>query len=119
MPLRARAREGGPREVLLSAPVTGALAAVLAAVFAIVLYKVGNPQHQLKVGLGVVAAIVVVLAATRPVFALGLVFGLLPFEYRVYGIGTDEALIFTVGLVLAHRIQRRRLPMWIFLAGAA
>lgn len=118
-PLRSRVRDVSPRDALLSAPVSTALAAVLAAVVAVVLYKLGNPQHQLKAGLGVVAVIIVVLAALRPVLALGLVFGLLPFEYHVFGIGTDEALIFTVGVVLAQRLQRRRLPLWIFLAGTA
>jgi hypothetical protein len=119
MPLRSRARAINPREALLSGPVSTVLAAILAAVVAVVLYKLGNPQHQLKAGLGVVAVIVVVLAAMRPVLAIGLVFGLLPFEYHVFGIGTDEFLIFTVGVVLVQHLQRRRLPLWIFVAGAA
>jgi O-antigen ligase len=116
---RTRVRAGGTRETLLSPPVTALIAGLLAAVVAVVLYKLGNPQHQLKAGLGVVALLVVILAAFRPVLALGIVFGLLPFEYHVYGVGTDEALIFVVGVVLAARIQLRRTPLWVFLAGSA
>jgi hypothetical protein len=112
-------RAGGAREALLSPPVTALLAGLLAAVVAVFLYKLGNPQHQLKAGLGVVALLVVILAAFRPVLALGIVFGLLPFEYHVYGIGTDEALIFVVAVVLAARIELHRTPLWIFLAGSA
>jgi hypothetical protein len=107
------------RETLLSAPVTALFVGLVAATVAVALYKLGNPQHQLKAGLGVVALLVVILAAFRPVLALGIVIGLLPFEYHVYGVGTDEALIFVVAVVLAVRIQVRRTPLWIFLAGAA
>jgi len=119
MGVRRRLRGANPRDTLLSPPVTALMAGLLAAVFAMVLYKLGNPQHQLKAGLGVVALIVIVVAALRPVLALGLVLGLLPFEYHVFGIGTDEALIFAVGVTLAWRIEVRRMPLWIFLAGAA
>lgn len=118
-PVRARLRGVDARETLLSSPVIGLIAAVLAAFAAVVLYRLGSPQHQLKAGLGVVAVILIVIAAVRPVLALGLVVGLLPFEYHVYGVGTDEALIFVVGAVLAWRIQVRQMPLWMFLAAAA
>jgi O-antigen ligase len=92
---------------------------VTAAVLAMLLYKVGNPQHQLKIGIGIVAIIIFVCAAVRPLFALGLVIALLPFEFYVYGIGTDEALIFGVGAVLMWRIDFRTIPWWISVGGVA
>ena len=107
------------RDPLFSVPIIALIAGLLAALTAMVLYKLGNPQHQLKAALGVIALIVVVVAAMRPLFALGLVLALLPFEFHVYGVGTDEALIFGVGVVLAWRIEARRIPAWIFLAGMA
>jgi len=107
------------RERLLSVPITALISGVLAALLAMVLYKLGNPQHQLKAGLGVVALVMVVVAALRPLLALGLVLALLPFEFHVYGVGTDEALIFGVAVVLAWRIQARCIPAWIFIGGTA
>lgn len=103
----------------LSTPVAALLSGVAAAILAMVLFRLGNPQHQLKAGLGIVALVVITIAALRPLVALGLVIALLPFEFHVFGIGTDEALIFGVGAVLAWHIDLRKVPTWIFIAGAA
>jgi O-Antigen ligase len=117
--VKARLRDARGRDALSSVPITALGSGLLAAVMAMVLYKLGNPQHQLKAGLGIVALLAIIVAALQPLVALGLVLGLLPFEYHVYGIGTDEALIFGVAAVLAWRIEPRRIPGWIFLGGAA
>lgn len=117
MKVRLRAVLG--RDLLLSVPLSALLAGLLAALMAIFLYKLGNPQHQLKAGLGAIALVVVVVAAMRPRLALGVVLGLLPFEFHVFGVGTDEALIFGVATVLAWRIEARRIPMWIRVASIA
>ena len=100
-------------------PMTALLSGLLAALVAMALFKLGSPKHQLKAGLGAVALVVIMLAALRPVFALGLVVALLPFEYHVYAVGTDEALIFGVATVLAWRIEVRRIPWWVLVGGAA
>ncbi len=120
MPLapKARVRAVLGRNRLNSVPVVALGSGLLAALLAMVLYKLGTPQHQLKAGLALIALITVVVAALRPIFALGLVVALLPFEYHVYGVGTDEALIFGVAVVLAWRIEARRIPAWAFIAGA-
>ena len=115
--LRLRALLG--REPLLSVPVTALLAGLLAALLAMLLYKLGNPQHQLKAGLAAIALVVVVVAAMRPRLALGVVLALLPFEFHVFGVGTDEALIFGVAIVLAWRIEARRIPVWVAVGGTA
>ena len=91
----------------------------MAAVLAMLLYKLGTPQHQLKFGIGIVALIVVTAAALRPMFALALVIAALPFEFVVYGVGTDEALIFAVALVLLFKIDFRTVPGWIVIAALA
>jgi O-Antigen ligase len=107
------------REPLLSGPVTLLLTMLLAAVLAMVLQRLGNPQHQLKGALGGVAIGVIVAAALRPVFALGLVVALMPFEYHVYGLGTNEVLVFSTAAILAWRIHARRVPWWMMLASSA
>jgi hypothetical protein len=117
MEYRSRARGG--RDWLFSVPITALLSAVLAALTAMIMFKLGGPQRQLKAGLGVVALVVVVVAALRPKLALALVLALLPFEFHLNGLGTDEVLIFGVGAVLAWRIKARRVPVWVFLGGTA
>jgi len=111
--MRVRLQAVLGREPLLSVPVIALLAGLLAALSAMLLYKLGNPQHQLKAGLGAIALVVVVVAAMRPRLALAVVLALLPFEFHVFGVGTDEALIFGVGVVLAWRIEARQIPIWI------
>jgi len=107
------------RDPLFSPPATGLLSGLLAALLAALLHKLGSPQHQLKAGLGMVAILIVVAATLRPVFALGLVVGLVPFEYHVYGVGTDEVLILSVAAILLWRIQARRVPSWAIIASCA
>jgi hypothetical protein len=102
-----------------SAPATALLAALLAAFAALVLYKLGNPQHQLKAGLGIVAIAIVFAAGARPALALGLVVGLMPFEYHVYGLGTNEVLIFSTAATLMWRIRTRDVPWWVALGSYA
>src|SRR5689334_17442486 len=100
------------REALLSAPAAGLLSALLAGVVAVALYRLGTPQHQLKAGLGIVALGVLIAAGLRPALALGLVVALMPFEYRVYGLGTNETLIFSTAAMLMWRIRTRDIPWW-------
>ena len=113
-----RLKTRGRREWVNSVPLTALLSAILAAITAMILYKLGGPQRQLKAGLGIVALVVVVVSALRPKLALALVVALLPYEYHINGLGTDELLIFGVGAVLAWRIEARRIPIWVFLASS-
>lgn len=117
--MKARIHAGVGRTPWTSTPIAGLLAALLAALLALFLQRLGNPQHQLKAGLGVVAVAVLLAAALRPVFALGLVVALMPFEYHVYGLGTNEVLIFSAAVVLVWRIQGRRVPWWAALSSFA
>src|SRR5437764_2160025 len=103
------------RAPLDSAPVAALLAAVLAGVVAVALYKLGTPQHQLKAVLGIVAIGILVAAALRPALALGLVVAFLPFEYSVYGLKTDELLILGTAAMVMWRIQTRDVPWWVTL----
>jgi O-antigen ligase len=114
-----RLSAGTRRAPLLSAPGTALLAALLGAWTAILLYKLGTPQHQLKAGLGLLAIAVVVAAGLRPALALGLVVALMPFEYHVYGLGTNEVLIFSTAATLMWRIRRGDVPWWAALASYA
>ena len=117
--MQARLRAVLGRQLLFSVPVTALLSALLAAGVAMVLFKLGPPQHQLKAGLGVIAVVVVIAAALRPLLALGLVVALMPFEYHVYGLGTDEVLIFIAAGILLWRIDARRVPWWVILGSFA
>lgn len=119
MPMKVRLQTAFGRDAVFSAPVTALLSGLLAAVVAMVLYRLGPPQHQLKAGLGVAAIAVLVTATLRPTFALGLVVALIPFEYVVYGLGSDEVLIFSAAAVLIWRIQARYVPWWVVLASFA
>lgn len=107
------------REPASSVPVIALLSGLLAALLAMVLYKLGDPQHQLKAVLGVAAIGVIVAAALRPIFALGLVVALMPFEYKVYGLGTDEVLLLAAAAILMWRIEVRHVPWWVVLASIA
>ncbi|HKO28882.1 MAG TPA: O-antigen ligase family protein [Solirubrobacteraceae bacterium] len=103
------------RAPLDSAPVAALLSALLAGVVAILLYKLGSPQHQLKAVLGIVAVGMLVAAALRPALALGLVVAFMPFEYSVYGLKTDEVLILGTAAMVMWRIQTRDVPWWAVL----
>jgi O-Antigen ligase len=107
------------RDLLSTAPAAALASGIVAALVAMVLFKLGPPQHQLKAGLGVVGIGVIVTAALRPVFALGFVVALMPFEYKVYGLGTDEVLILGAAAILMWRIEARRVPWWVALSSFA
>ena len=117
--MKVRLQAAFGRGPVLSPPVTALLAGLLAAVVALVLYRLGPPQHQLKAGLGVVAIAVLITAALRPTFALVLVVALVPFEYSIYRLGSDEVLIFSAAAVLVWRIEARHVPWWVMLASFA
>ncbi len=112
-----RLRGATRRDWTSSVPIGALLAAVLAALLAMVMYKLGGPQRQLKAGLAAIALVVIVVAALRPKLALALVLALLPFEFHLNGLGTDEVLIFGVGAALAWRIRARLVPSWVLLGG--
>ncbi len=107
------------RGAVLSTSGTALLAALLAAWAAIVLYKLGSPQHQLKAGLGILAIGIIVAAGLRPALALGLVVAVMPFEYHVYGLGTNEVVIFSTAATVMWRIRSRDVPWWMALGSYA
>ena len=117
--MKEHPRAAAGRNLLSTAPIAALTSGILAAALAMLLFKLGPPQHQLKAGLGVFAAGVIVAAALRPVFALGFVVALMPFEYKVYGLGTDEVLILGAAAILPWRIQARRVPWWAALSSFA
>lgn len=117
--MEGRVRGFFGREPLLSAPITALLSLLLAALLAMFLHRLGPPQHQLKAGLGLIAIGVLIAAALRPVFALGFVVGVMPFEFAVYGLRTDEVLIFSVAAILVWRVKARYVPWWAMLASFA
>jgi hypothetical protein len=107
------------RDLPSAASLAPLMAGLLAAALAALLYKLGPPQHQLKAGLGLIAIGVIAAAALRPVFALGFVVALMPFEYKVSGLGTDEVLILGAAAILIWRIEARRVPWWVALSSFA
>lgn len=104
---------------LLTPPATALLSALLAALLGAVLFKLGNPQHQLKAGLGVLAVVVVAVVALRPALGLGIVVAAMPFEFTVQHAGTNEVLIFSAAAVLMWRIRTRDVPGWAALGSFA
>ena len=117
--MRIRLQDSIGRLHLLSAPVTALLSAVLAVLVGLALHRLGTPQRQLKAILGIVALVVLIAAALRPRFALGLVVAFLPFEYSASGIRSPEVLIFSAAAILVWRIRSRRVPWWITIGSFA
>jgi len=117
--MRNRLQAGLGAGLLLAPPATALLAALLAAVLGVVLFKLGSPQHQLKAGLGIVAIVVLAVVALRPALGLGIVVAAMPFEFTVEHVGTNEVLIFSAAAVLMWRIRTRDVPWWAGLGSFA
>jgi hypothetical protein len=117
--MRNRLQAGLAGGLLLTAPATALLSAVLAAVLGVALYKLGNPQHQLKAGLGVLALVFLAVVALRPALGLGMVVAAMPFEFTVLHVGTNEVFIFSAAAVLMWRIRTRVVPWWATLGSFA
>jgi O-antigen ligase len=110
--MKSRLQAGLRDGPLLTTPATALLAALLAALVAVVLYRLGSAQHQLKAGLGVIALVILAVVALRPALGLGIVVAAMPFEFTVQHVGTNEALIFSAAAVLMWRIRTRDVPWW-------
>jgi O-antigen ligase len=103
-------------------PVLVATAAV-AAIAGAGLAKVGDADNQVKAVIVAVGMVAVVLGALRPVFALGFLLAMMPFEFAVTVAGTltgtNELLLIAFAVALVPRIRLALVPGWARLAGGA